>query len=262
MVRWAYGVTTVPQRRKDLLPRTLMSLRHAGFESPRLFVDGVTFTEATGYEAEFGLPVTAHANPPLRTHGNWVLGLYELYIRDIIADRFVIFQDDIVTYPNLRKYLERVKLPELGYFNMFSSPSQEEYIKATYGAGPNNVGWFQSTQFGRGALGLMFTRQAVIELLSARHLVDRVNDPHRGHRAVDGGIVESMKKAGWAEYIHYPALVQHTGLETTMGSPPHRESTTFAGERFDALNLLRGTRDGKALEQAKEAPEEPATGSA
>src|SRR5579872_2050280 len=29
---WAYGVTTVPARRDTLLPRTLASLRQAGFE--------------------------------------------------------------------------------------------------------------------------------------------------------------------------------------------------------------------------------------
>ena len=37
-LRWVYGVTTVPERRADLLPRTLVSLDRAGFPSPRIFV--------------------------------------------------------------------------------------------------------------------------------------------------------------------------------------------------------------------------------
>ena len=39
--RWAYGVTTVPSRRDNLLPITLGSLRKAGFDKPRLARDAM-----------------------------------------------------------------------------------------------------------------------------------------------------------------------------------------------------------------------------
>lgn len=51
--RWSYGVTTVTERRDTLLPQTLASLKAAGWDNPRLFVDGVN----GGFD-HFGLPVT------------------------------------------------------------------------------------------------------------------------------------------------------------------------------------------------------------
>ncbi len=74
--RWAYGVTTVPVREDRLLPKTLASLRAAGFDKPRLFVDGVR--NAWDWEQKFGLEVTARW-PHVLTAGNWVLSMYELY---------------------------------------------------------------------------------------------------------------------------------------------------------------------------------------
>ncbi len=38
--RWMYGVTTTPTREEDLFPRTLASLKNAGFDNPWLFIDG------------------------------------------------------------------------------------------------------------------------------------------------------------------------------------------------------------------------------
>jgi hypothetical protein len=96
---WAYGVTTVPSRRNDLLPETLCSLCEAGFDAPRLFVDGDN--DPKGWEREFGLETTCRY-PTIRTHGNWILALSELFIREPHAERYALFQDDLITYRNLR----------------------------------------------------------------------------------------------------------------------------------------------------------------
>lgn len=215
-MRWAYGVTTVPARRSGLLPATLSSLAAAGFGSPRLFVDGSD--DVAGYRLEFKLETTVRPEPALHVHGNWVLSLYELYIRDPDAERFAIFQDDVKLSNNLRDYLNRCKYPDgpvnsrvtPGYWNLYTAPSNLQLYK---GCKP---GWYESNQFGRGALALVFSRQAVITLLASQHLTERPCDPIRGWRCVDGGIVESFRKAGWKEYIHIPGLAIHTGTMSTF----------------------------------------------
>jgi hypothetical protein len=233
-MKWAYAVTTCVQRRKDLLPRTLASLRAAGFDKPRLFVDGDK--DALSWEREFGLEVTARY-PTIRTYGNWVLALAELYIRNPSADRYFVAQDDFTCYRNLRQYLERCKYPEKGYLNCYTFPSNQ-IICPKDAQGRPLVGWYPSNQLGRGAVALVFDRLAVQTLLRHQHMVERPTDAHRGHRAIDGGIVTAFAKAGWKEYCHNPSLTQHIGDVSSMGNKPHKKAISFRGESFDALELL------------------------
>ena len=245
-MRWAYGVTTVPKRRCDLLPKTLASLCAAGFDSPRLFIDGAR----NGIEWEkFNLAITLRW-PTIRTYGNWILGLAELYIREPEADRYAMFQDDFVTYRNLRSYLEKSPYPDKGYLNLYTFPSNQ--LLAPAGERERARGnWFQSRnldsgrdyhgqrqQTGRGAVALVFNRMAVQSLITHQHMVDRPMDVTWGWRKVDGGIVEAMNKAGFREYVHDPSLTQHVGRISTMGSRPHKEAITFRGEDFDATEML------------------------
>lgn len=235
-VVWSYGVTTVPSRRKSLLPLTLRSLREGGFPNPHLFVDGDP--DGRGWEQEFGLTVTCRS-PRVRTHGNWVLSFYELFVREPNAQRFAVFQDDFVCYRNLRQYLEKCSYPERGYWNLYTFPENESTAPlASLGDRDPGVGFFPSNQKGRGAVALVFSREALLVLLAQEHMLHRPLDCHRGWRAVDGGIVTAMGKAGWKEYVHYPSLVQHTGRESSMNNPEHLQSRSFRGGGYDALDLL------------------------
>jgi len=242
-LKWAYGVTTVPERRGELLPRTLASLKSAGFDSPRLFVDGDK--DVMSWEREFGLEVTTR-HPVIRPFGNWVLALAEIYIREPNAERYAIFQDDLVTYRNLRAYLDRCSFPETGYWNLYTMPSNQGLA--------DGEGWYLSYQHGRGAVGLVFSREGVQTLLSQReNIIDRPVHPTRGWRAIDGGVVDAYKKIGWKEYVHNPTLLQHTGIITSMDKRKnqvehdpnfHRQrvaedwqAISFRGEDFDALTL-------------------------
>lgn len=256
-LKWAYGVTTVPARRSDLLPRTLTSLEEAGFDKPRLFVDGCGGVETSDYLDRFGLEVTAR-NPAVRCPGNWILALYELYLRNPWHDRYAIFQDDLLAVKNLRDYLDRSPYPDgkdgrsPGYLNLFTWRSNLLAIPKSPSGTGYQIGWFEGLEFsngriyhgkqqqrGRGAVGLVFNNEAVRVLLTAQHMVDRARDPDHWHHKLDGGVVESTNKAGWREYVHNPSLLQHTGNLTTMGNNPHPPSPVFPGEDFDALDLLR-----------------------
>jgi len=221
---WAYGVTTCEERvLAGILQTTLESLEKAGFDAPRLFVDGMD-----GYPPFNHRYNVTYRSPKLRTFGNWMLTLWELYVRDPHADLYAIFQDDCVAVRNLREYIDRVDLPENGYLNLYTFPQNEKDIS----------GFYESNQLGKGAVGIIIPREGIVPLLSSKHMADRPRDFKRGHRNVDGGIVTAFKKAGWKEYVHNPSLLQHTGDESSMGNRKFEKARTFPGEDFDALSLL------------------------
>ena len=230
-LRWEYGITTVKSRSKDLFPRTLESLMNAGFDTPRVFVDGCTPSESDSIYKPYNLPLTIRDN--VRTAGNWVLSMYELYIRNPSAERYAIFQDDFVTVRNLRRYLELSPYPSEGYQNLYTFPSNQSI------APKDHQGWYPANQLGKGAVALVFSNEAVRTLLGQNYLVDRFQSNTRGHKAIDGGIVESMKAKGWKEYVHTPSLTQHTGDVSSMGNSTHLKAISFPGENFNALDWLK-----------------------
>lgn len=233
-LKWSYGITTVPERFDTYFPTTLESLKLAGFDQPRLFIDGCK--DSSQYEP-LGLEITTRY-PTLRTAGNWVLSLYELYYRVPDADRYAVFQDDFITYRNLRSYLEALDYPSGGeggggYCNLYTFPSNQSILPK------NSNGWFKSDQLGKGAVALVFSNEAVRVLLSSKHLTDRPMDAHRGWRSIDGGIVDSFRKAGWTEFVHNPSLVQHIGCVSSMRNRQHPKSLSFLGSEVDAMTLLK-----------------------
>lgn len=239
---WAYCVTTCPARRDDLLPRTLQSLARAGFDRPHLFVDGDC--DGRSWSNEFGLDVTARGGDPVRTYGHWTLSIGELYLRNPKATHFAVFQDDLVTYPDLKEYLSRALYPERCYLNLYTFPSNgfQRLRDNKLPAPPDGyTGFYASNQRGRGAVGLVFRRQAVIDLFSNKHMAERPLSAHRGHKAVDGGIVTALGHARYKEYVHNPTLVFHTGNKSTIEAKHdnHLQGIGFKGEDFSALNFLK-----------------------
>ena len=240
MTRWAYGITTVPERRLDLVPRTMLSLIHGGFHTPHIFVDGVA-----EYPKCPACQLTTRSKP-LRTFGHWALSMAELWIRNPACDRYAMFQDDFVCVRNLRQYLDRVEYPSKGYLNLLTFPSNETFLEEQGNETANRIGFHESRetnpgsswQTGRGAVALVFSREALMVLLTSRTFVERPMDATQGHKRLDGCIVTAMNKAGWREYIHNPSLVLHTGKRSSMGNKPHPHSKTFPGEEYDALDLL------------------------
>lgn len=234
-------MTTVDQRLTTLLPKTLASLKAAGFGRPRLFVDSDTYWVGTNTSG-FNLDYTHRGPPRLGAYGNWLLGLWELYLRVPNAERYAMFQDDIEAYVNLRSYLDATPFPEKGYLNLYTVPMNHDGI-------PNNgqtakVGWYKAAHPGKGALALIFTRDGLRALFggeSGYHLVDRVKDAMRGQSNIDGGVHDALAKNGIDEYIHWPSLVQHTGAlySTLRTNPGRRIASEWRGEGFDAWELIK-----------------------
>ena len=224
-MNWAVGVTTTPDRKDDLLIRTLNSLSAGGFDKPRLFVDG-----PPGTHDDLELDTT-YRGSTIKTFGNFYLGLLELAIRSPTADRYAMFQDDLVTYRNLRQYLEQCPDPGRGYWNLYTFPHN---LRRCNG----HEGWSHSDQMGKGAVALIFCQEAARTLLTQWHMVIKPADPRRGHKNLDGCIITAMKAVGFKEYVHNPSLVQHTGDASSIGNAKHQKANSFRGEEFDAMELL------------------------
>lgn len=221
---WACGITTVPIRYNTTFPLTVASLTDAGFDKPRLFVDGEILVSPF-----LPLESTKHT-PQIGLGGNWILALWELYARNPLADFFAIFQDDIVVCQNLRKYIERCPYPRRGYLNLITYPTVAEVI-------PETQGWHQSNQRGRGAQALVFDGDAVRTLLSSKYLVNRPMGKYHGKKNIDGTILESMKEANFQEYVHRPSLVDHQEGPSVIGQHQQPKITAYEPE-FNPLSLL------------------------
>lgn len=219
-MQWACGVTTVPARR-ELLVTTLKSLEAAGFHCPHLFVDG-------GHvQLPYLQPNVTTRSTAVGVYGNWVLSLAELYILNPKADRYAIFQDDLVACRNLKRYLDGVKMPERGYLNLFT------YRQVPF----TERGWHLSNQYGRGALALVFDGDAVAALLTHQRMVDKPRTVANRTKVVDGAVALAMQSAGWKEWVHNPSLVNHAGDASTVGNRAGRRADSFVGEDFDASAL-------------------------
>jgi len=236
-MKWSYGVTTVNHRfsGRDLL-ETLSSLKNAGFDAPRLFVDGSPsiVDRSTARIEKIGC------------YGNWLLALVELFLREPNADRYAIFQDDIRAVWHLREYLESVPYPDKGYLSLYTKVWDQPDKLAEGGmfgtpsdVKPHTYGFYPSEQCGRSALGLVFNREAVLLLLTQRRTYERIADPVLGHRHIDGACINAFKSLGWTEYVHNPSLLQHADVPSTLGHDDHEPCVSFPGEDWDAMQLLK-----------------------
>lgn len=225
MTTWEYGVTTVPQRIDHVLPRTLRSLERGGFHihQDRIFVDGSIMPNH--------MPKAVCRGKPIGQFGNYILALWELYLRNPHADYYAMFEDDIVMCRNARAYLEDTMPGLPGYVNLYTAPENA--------SSQRRVGWYGSDQVGRGALALVFHHHQLLYLLYQSSLVHHPKDAHKGKKAADWAIKRAMGER-YAEYVHNPSLVQHVGeMSVVDKNKVFTNSPVFAGEDFDAMELLK-----------------------
>jgi len=224
-IKWTYGITTVPERIRTTLGPTIQSLAEAGFDQPRLFIDGA---KDVMNHTEWSLPITCRW-PRVSIVKNWIMSATELLLREPSANRIAIFQDDIVICKNTRQYLESFSYPNQSYLNLYCPP---EYEKIT-----EEIGWFETTQKGRGAVALVFDRDTLLALISQTSLFNRVKSVH-GWKCIDGAIIDTFKKMNIKERAHRPSLVYHTGRMSTLRNSWRDLPATFPGKDFNALDLL------------------------
>lgn len=253
-MNWVCGVTTVPDRRNDYLPHTMRSLVSAGFRVDRLFVDGAK--DGTWWEREHRVPVTCRW-PHAGIYASWILGLWELYLRNPDAERYAMFQDDVLLCRNTRLYLDQQPWPKgdtgKSYLNLMTLDPNDMLLTGHIKRGNRwvkendgkPIGWHEDClldgpkrqQQGRGATALAFSREGVMALISCPHMSLRMHNQDRRNRFVDGAVVEAMNGMGWRSLVHNPSLAFHIGVKSTKNSS-YRPVATFPGEDFDALKML------------------------
>jgi hypothetical protein len=228
ILTWSTAVTTAP-RGVPTLKECLDSLTHAGWERPRLFVDGEVDIPA----AYRDLPRT-HRDPCIGAWPNYYLALVELLMREPSADAYLLVQDDglFVQSPELRRYLERVLWPgDLpGIASLYCSRA---YVQPRRGWHLFHGAWVWS------ALAFVFSRDAAKRFVADRDVVE-----HRWNRGaerladIDWLIGQWAVRAGVPVYFPTPSLVQHIGHVSSLWSDTrafgNRRATWFAGGEFKA----------------------------
>jgi hypothetical protein len=104
---WAVGVTTAP-RRRPTLESCLDSIVRAGWDAPRLFLDG-----STSLPSRYNHLSVTWREDGVGAWPAWYMGLAELLLQQPHADAYVLLQDDVILYDreSLRAYLEEVLWP-------------------------------------------------------------------------------------------------------------------------------------------------------
>lgn len=219
---WAVGVTTAP-RKQSTLPSCVDCLIEAGWDTPRIFVDG----EVDPGSLPPHLEVTRRT-PQVGAWPSWWLALTELLMRHPKAEAFMIVQDDVVLFRHrkLRQYLEDFLWPEEGpsVVSLFCSRAYTTE-QAGWRRLDENLVW--------GGQALIFSREACLGLLSDPRVIR--------HRLTPSGFAGIDSVVGrWAErhhvpvYVSTPSLAQHIGQvsaiwPSTTQAYINRRASKFAG---------------------------------
>jgi hypothetical protein len=202
--QWAVAVTTAP-RRDATLESCLDALVAAGWDSPRLFLDGT----APLPQRYAHLPVTWREDS-VGAWPSWYFALAELVMHQPKADAYVMLQDDVVLYhrASLREYLERVLWPGIrpGLIALFYTGQGEK------------TGWFEAQgAWHFSAQGLIFppgiaraflSDPDVLQTLLAASSETHIPIPEIVHRWVN--------YRGIDVWYANPSLAQHIGNSSTI----------------------------------------------
>src|SRR5690606_25224528 len=95
-------------------------------------------------------------------------------------------------------------------------------------------GWHLSNQRGKGAVGLVFSKPIIRQLLGT----DLVLAGSSGVGICsDGMVINKLTKLGVKEYCHFPTLTQHTG-ETSTLKHQYGKMAGWRGENWNPLTQL------------------------
>lgn len=256
--RTIVGVTTTA-RANATLTRTLASLKAGGFDRVWLFSDG----GQPKLDRRADLPAIdlVVRTPQAGGWSNFLLALQELNLRFPHADRYAMFQDDVLVPRGLAKWIEANVRSDAAIWSLFCAKHHEKRtpgwidVKAGYGF--------------CGAQAIVIPARWSLAFLSDAMIVAHKRTPPRlktpgakfkktGEHHIDGAIGLFAARKGQAVKVHYPSLVSHIGDTSTMHpkarlSNSHRKESVFPGESYDlaapkiACIMLSGGRPERQL---------------
>lgn len=140
------------------------------------------------------------------------------------ADAYLMLQDDIRVSANCRSYVQKALWPsgsDTGACSLYCSGMYEH----------GDDGWNRHTTDTFGALAICFTP------LSARLFIAGTSPSRRGEAQVDLRVGRWCRLAGMSYWIHYPSLVEHTGMTSTISGLPMMRSRRAKAFCEDASTL-------------------------
>lgn len=150
--KWAIGVITAP-RNIPTLTKTIKSISNAGWNN------GIIFAEPGIYEQHHNWKY-CYRSEKIGIFGNWMLGLYELFIRNIDADAFIMIQDDIILPPGLKKYLENsLWFTDNDHIVSLFTPASVSRDQPD--------GWHKTSEYNGGPAVIVMSHGAVRKILSS-----------------------------------------------------------------------------------------------
>lgn len=224
--KWAVGVTTAP-RGLSTLSDCLDSLIAAGWDAPRLFIDGDVEIEERFSQLDMTL-----RDPAVGAWPNYYLSLVELMMRNPDADAYLLVQDDTLFYddPGLQSYLERMLWPgrRPGIVSLFCSRA---YTRPRAGWYRFHGAWVWC------ALAFIFSRSAAQKFVGNPNVVrHRWTRRNQGLANIDLVIGRFAKRNRIPLYYPTPSLVQHIGHVSSLWRENlrtfgNRRASWFAGDR-------------------------------
>lgn len=203
---WSVGVTTT-LRRRPTLEWTLDGLVRAGWDTPRLFLDG----PVTIPDRHAGCPVT-YREPRIGAWPNFFLGLSELMMRDPEADAYLMVQDDVEFFDGvkLREFLESILWPgnSPGPVSLYSC---QIAARAETGWARHERPWFL------GAHAFVFPGDLIRRFLSDPVvLAHRKAGANHGLANVNTVVGEWAYRNGSPISFPTPSLCRHIGHASTL----------------------------------------------
>ncbi|OYV82861.1 MAG: hypothetical protein B7Z73_16735 [Planctomycetia bacterium 21-64-5] len=199
-------MTTAP-RARPTLERSLASLIAAGWNGPRLFAEPHTALQ----ERFADLPITWR-DRKLGAFPNWYLGLSELYLREPLADAYLMCQDDAIFAEGSRSYLEQHLWPaaEVGVVSIYTPTHWSRGRPCGFHV--ERHGWASW-----GALAYIFSNKSLRALLAHPLAIEhRRLGPAGGLRNIDSVVGAWCQAAELPYFVHVPSLVQHIGETSTI----------------------------------------------
>lgn len=200
--KWAVGITT-SARKHPTIVKTIKALEHAGWDTGMIFAEPGSYIDC-GSNWDY-----VYRSKQTGIFGNWILGLYELFIRNINADAFFMTQDDIVMSPNSRKYLE-----DALWF------TDQPHLVSLFG--PNaidqdpSVGWRETSIYNGGPNAIIMSHETVQEILSSLTPLRYYGVQHQKKVSFDDlGIFKLMSEKNWSVFYPKPSIGDHIGHQST-----------------------------------------------
>ena len=200
---WAVGITTAP-RRQPTLGDCLDSVTLAGWDSPRLFLDGADRLPPRYRH----LPVTFR-NDAIGAWPAWYLALAELVLQQPNADAYLMLQDDVIFHDRepVRDYLEQALWPG-------SRPAVVSLFYTSFDVTP---GWQNSPahEWHWGAQALVFPPAIARALIVDSDLIATCLAATT-HIPIPEVLSGWMSRRDFSTWYPIPSLTQHIGTTSTV----------------------------------------------